>query len=193
MDLFQHYQNLKCNGSLISLEYLPNDNPYFCYPVNAKVIGFEGTILYCFLPEYEEMVFASNPESCTDKYVYPLAKNFQDFLSLILACGSANPIEQIIWLNKEQFNQHLHNEMAIRTLEQTELLEKISAELHITPMDNPFEYVKALQAEFDDSKIQYSEEYYTTLGIESPENNNNNEEHLLEFEPVQFTFKTKDK
>lgn len=74
--------------------------PVFCYPVNAKPIGFEGCILYCFLPEYGEMVFACNPESCVDQNVYPLAANFEDFIRLVLACGTANPLEQIVWMDK---------------------------------------------------------------------------------------------
>ena len=44
-------------------------------------------------------VFACNPESCADINVYPLAKNFDDFIRVILACGSANPVEQIVWMN----------------------------------------------------------------------------------------------
>lgn len=165
MDLFQKYSSMNINGDLISLEYAEIEYPYFCYPVNAKVIGFEGSILYCFLPEYGDMVFASNPESCADKNVYPLAENFRDFMRLVIACGSANPVEQIAWMSKKQFDQHLQNEKSIRTGEQTELIKKLCEELKLSPMSNPYEYVKALQMNFDDSKIQYSDEYYEVLGI----------------------------
>ena len=40
-------------------------------------------------------------ETCVDKYVYPLAANFKDFLRLILACGSTTAVEQIIGWSKE--------------------------------------------------------------------------------------------
>ena len=166
MDLFSKYRALNIDGRLISLAYEECAEPYFCYPVNAKVIGFEGCILYCFLPEYRNMVFASNPESCADKNVYPLAADFKDFMRLILACGSANPVEQIVWMNKQQFEQHLQSEREAQTSEQAELLSFLAHELNLTPMENPFEYVKALQAEFDDGKVQYSDEYYDVLGIE---------------------------
>ena len=49
--------------------------------------------------------------------------------SIILTCGTTNSIEQIVWMNKQQFEQHL-------------------------------------QENFNDSKIQYSDEYYDVLGIE---------------------------
>ena len=71
--LFLQFQQLPIDKSLISLEPGSIEFPYFCYPVNAVPIGFEGSILYCFLPEYGEMVFAANPESCVDSCVYPLA------------------------------------------------------------------------------------------------------------------------
>ena len=50
--LFLQFQQLPIDKSLISLEPGSIEFPYFCYPVNAVPIGFEGGILYCFLPEY---------------------------------------------------------------------------------------------------------------------------------------------
>lgn len=176
MDLFEKYKKLNINGELISLEYREIDEPpYFCYPVNAESIGFEGAILYCFLPEYGDIVFAVNPESCADIYVYPIASSFEDFIRLILACGSANPAEQVIWMSKEQFNEHLAEEKQRETKEQRDILSFLQSEFNLIPMTNPFEYVKALQKDFDYSKIQYSDEYYDLIS-----GNNSN----VEFEPV---------
>ena len=61
--IYDKYMTLPINKGLLCLEDRDITTPYFCYPVNAKPIGFEGCILYCFLPEYGEMVFACNPES----------------------------------------------------------------------------------------------------------------------------------
>ena len=166
--LFDRYIDLQIDGSLISLEQGEITAPYFCYPVNARAIGFEGCILYCFIPEYGDVVFASNPESCADTNVYPLAENFSDFLRLILACGSANPIEQIVWMDQEQFERHLQEEKGRQTARQQEVLNLLGRELNLTPMETPYEYVKALQADFDGSKIRYGGEYYDVLGLERP-------------------------
>ena len=166
MDLYQKFRNLDIDSALIALEYSEIIQPYFCYPANAKAIGFEGGVLYCFLAGYGEMVFAANPESCGDKYVYPIAASFEDFLRLILACGSANPIEEIAWMDKRQFERHLLAEKQMRTEQQDALLARLERELNLRPIAEPFEYVKALQANFDDSKIQYRQEYYDALGIE---------------------------
>lgn len=164
--IYEKYKVLPIDKGLLCLEHRDITPSNFCYPVNAEPIGFEGCILYCFLPEYGEMVFACNSESCADIYVYPLAKNFEDFLCLILACGSANPVEQIVWMSKQQFEQHLQEEKGIQTAEQKELLSLLKKEFHITAMEYPFEYVKKLQSDFDYSKIQFSDEYYDVLGIE---------------------------
>ena len=107
--IYEKYMALPIDKGLLCLEYGDIADPYFCYPVNANPIGFEGCILYCFLPEYGEMVFACNPESCVDQNVYPLAANFEDFIRLILACGTANPLEQIVWMDNK-FEEHMANE-----------------------------------------------------------------------------------
>ena len=163
---YEKYCDLGIDGSLISLEIAQDVFPHFCYPANAKAIGTEGSILYCFIESYGDMVFACNPESCADTYVYPLARTFDDFIALILSCGSANPVDQIVWMRKEHFSQHLDEENAIRTEQQCEVLQQIQEQLGILPMSDPYDYVKRLQSEFDDSRIEFSDEYYDVLGIE---------------------------
>ena len=140
--LFDQYKELNINGSLICLEQVEDIYSYFCYPTNAKAIGFEGSIMYCFIEPYGEMVFACNPDTCADVFVYPLARTFEDFMRLILACGSTNPIEQIIWMDKDKFEKHLKEEEAIRTEEQKATLSYLETELEISPIDNPYDYVK---------------------------------------------------
>ena len=58
------------------------------------------------------------------------------------------------------------------------------------PIENPFEYVKSIQKDFDGSKIQYSDEYYEVTGIENPKGTTP-DKHLVEFEPVVFEINCK--
>lgn len=163
--IYEKYKALPIDKALLCLEEgTITQPPYFCYPVNAEPIGFEGCIMYCFLPEYGETVFACNPESCADSYVYPLAANFEDFIRLILACGTANPIEQIVWMDKSKFEEDIANEEKILTDEQRVALHRLAEELKLQPMENPFEYVKAIQKDFDDTGIRYSDEYHEIVG-----------------------------
>lgn len=163
---YKRFEELRLHSRLISLEKLDDICEHFCYPINAKPIGFEECIMYCFIDGYNDMVFAVNPESCADIYVYPLAKSFEDFLRLILACGSANPTEQIIWMSKEKFDEHLTNEFKAINDEQQIILNTIKDEFNLEPEPHPYEYVKNVQSDFDDSKIIYSDEYYDVLGLE---------------------------
>ena len=67
---------------------------------------------------------------------------------------------------KDKFEKHLKEEEAIRTEEQKATLSYLETELEISPIDNPYDYVKELQSRFDNSGIEYSDEYYDVLGID---------------------------
>ena len=165
---FESFKNLNIDTSSIALESTEFLYPYWCYPLNSKPIGLEGCIVYCFIDGYGEMVFASNPESCADSNVYPLANSFEDFMRLIVTCGSANPVEQIVWMSKQRFEEHLRTEKSVQTKEQEKVLEQLKTAFELTAMEKPYEYVKNIQKDFDDSKIKYSDEYYDIKGIEKP-------------------------
>ena len=93
------------------------------------------------------------------------------FLSLVLACKGTTAAEQISGWNKKQFEEFLANEDPDFATKRQFVLDKIQNELGITPIGNPFEYVKAIQSEFDYSKIRFTEEYNDVLGLELPEEN----------------------
>ncbi len=187
MTMYEKYCQLDVDGRWIGLEKSDMCVDYFCTPIDAAVIGWENSIHYCFIRGYRDMVFAVNPESCVDKYVYPLAMNFKDFLRLILACGSTTAAEQIVGWSKEQFEDFLHSEDNAILPEQKTILDRIQKELKLTPMENPYEYVKAVQEQHDDSKIKFSNEYYDTLGLERPDGSENDIK-LMEFGTVAFSF-----
>ena len=187
MTMYEKYCQLEIDGRWIGLEKSEMCVEYFCTPINATVIGWENCIHYCFIKGYREMVFAVNPETCADKYVYPLAANFKEFLRLILACGSTTAVEQIIGWSKEQFEDFLHSDDNKVFPEQAEVLKIVAEELKLQPMEEPYEYVKAVQELFDDGKIKYSNEYYDVLGLERPDGSES-EQQLMAFEEVVFSF-----
>ena len=164
-DLYNKFINSGLDYSVISLSGTENIYPYWCYPVNAMPIGLEGCIMYCFIDGYGDTVFAANPESCADIYVYPIARDFREFLGHILYCTEANPVEQIIWMDRQQFSEHVKNENEIYKKEKEPILQFIGS-LGIGKTDDPFSYVKELRKDFDYSKIIFSDEYYDITGIE---------------------------
>ena len=187
MAIYEKYCQLDIDGRWIGLEKSDMCVEYFCTPIDATVIGWENSIHYCFIKGYRDMVFAVNPETSVDKYVYPLAANFKEFLRLILACGSTTAVEQIIGWSKEQFEDFLHSDDNKVFLEQAEVLKIVAESLKLQPMEEPYEYVKAVQELFDDGKIKYSNEYYDMLGLERPDGSES-EQQLMAFEEVVFSF-----
>ena len=167
--IHERFQRLPIDPCWIGLERGDRHPKYFCTPLGAQIIGWENSIHYRFLPGYGEMVFAVNPESCADAFVYPLAKDFSDFLRLILACGSTTAAEQIILWDRESFERFLHSDDNAILPQQARVLEVIREQLHLMPMEDSFDCVKALQAQCGElSLICCSDEYYDTLGLPRP-------------------------
>ena len=72
----------------------------------------------------------------------------------------------------------------ILTQEQRAAVQQLQREMGLLPIETPFEYVKAIQKDFDDSKIQYSDEYYEVTGREAPKETDTPNKTLLEFQTV---------
>lgn len=192
MTMYEKYCQLDIDGRWIGREKSDMCVEHFCTPLDVTVIGWENSIHYCFIKGYRDMVFAVNPETCVDKYVYPLATNFKEFLRLILACGSTTAVEQIIGWSKDQFEDFLHSEDNKVFPKQEEVLKTVAEELKLLPMEDVYEYVKAVQEQFDDRKIKYSNEYYDVLGLERPDGSQS-EQQMMAFEEVVFSFVKKNK
>lgn len=187
--LYEKYKNLKIDGSWIGLE-LGAETPYFCTPIGAEIIGWDNGIHYCFIKGFGDMVFCVNPETCCDYHVYPIARNFCDFLGLILATGNTNTLQQIIWWDRKMFDHFVNSpeeqEYKVRP-EVKSVLNSIHKEMNVAPIDTPFEYIKDLQSDFPYEQISFTDEYYDTLGIERPDGTEPGK-NGFEFETVEFKF-----
>lgn len=170
--LYKKYKTLQLDGQWIGLEKGEETTDWFCTPVGAKVIGWDNSIHYCFIDGFGEMVFCVNPETCCDTYVYPLAKNFRDFLGLILTTANTNTMQQVILWNRETYEEFLQdpNTVEYATCPETKaVLAKIQAALQIEPIADPFTYIKELQQNFVYDKIIFTNAYYDTLGLDRPD------------------------
>lgn len=178
--LLDRFYALNIGTSVLGLERC-DDNEGWYVPKGARVfatLSVDG-ILFCFIDGFGEMVFALSPETNDDNVCHPLANNFEDFLGLVLSCKSADPLEQIYWLDKDRFyhlinveNEEWHNAEIDAAKEAA--LSAIRSELGVKPIDEPYDFVRAVQAGFDYSRIVYNDEYYETLGLPNP---NPDEDH----------------
>lgn len=168
-NLFKRFQAFQFAKDSIGLGWNDSDMAYFCTPVDAEVIGWLGVdgIHFCFIPSISfDMVFAVSPMPCGEHYVELIARNFQEFLSLVLFCKDTSPLEQICWMGEEQFLELLKLEEGNRYSAQEAALNILRTEFGIEVKPNAYQYVKSLQANFDYSTIPFSEDYYDALGIE---------------------------
>ncbi len=138
--------------------------PYFCTPKDAVILGRVGVdgIHFCTVPDFGEMVFAVSPMNDIPDLVRPVAKDFTDFLRLLLACGDTAAIEQAWMWSAEQFAAFVADNPP--TADGRAVLDTLAEKMQLTPMEDPFTYIRGLQATFDTDQIPYTEEYYDTVG-----------------------------
>ena len=160
MNYLNSYLRSKLDLSHIGHMRGEKESNYFCTPVLSKVIGWAGVdgIHFCVSKNFGEIVFAVRPANLPGEYVHPVARNFEDFLRLILACHDTAAIEQCWFMDREVFNSFL--EANPPTAEGLKCLDEIRKKYKLTPMEDPLGYMHRLQEEFDYDSIVYPPEYY---------------------------------
>ena len=163
MNLYQQFKKLNIDHSAIGLEQCDTYAPYFCTPKGAKVIGCAGVdgIHYCFVKGFGEMVFAVSSANLPGEYVHPIARSFGDMLSLLLACGSMDAIEQAHMWDEAAFDGYVKENRPGEA--QDAAMTVIREQLGIEPMEHPFAYIKELQEGFDYSRLRFPAEYYKLM------------------------------
>lgn len=161
MNTYEQFKKLDIDFGCIGIQQLPHYEHYYCTPKDAVIIGSAGVdgIHYCTIPEFGDMIFSVNPMDF-GVCVHPIARNFEDLLRLLLSCADMAVLEQCYAWDEEQYKAFLIDCPA--TVDQQEVLNVIHRELKLEPMEDAFAYVKALQSEFDLSKIPYTKDYYDT-------------------------------
>ena len=164
---YEKFQKLKVDTSCIGLAREENSK-YFCTPIGATIICWDNGIHYIFIKGFDEMVFAVNPDTVCDYYVYPLATNFSDFLSLVLATKGTNTLQQIIQWDKQQYMDFSSSPDEVEYASSKKVIEALEAirSIGVLPMENPLKYVKKIQNSFQYSKIVFSDEFYDITGQE---------------------------
>ena len=166
---FQKFLRSGLDLAPLGVERREESLPYFCTPKGAAIFGWAGVdgIHYCFIRGFGGMVFAVSPMNAAPDCVHPLARDFADFLRLLLACGDAAALEQAWMWGEAQFDAFLRENPP--TAEQEACLAAVAAQLGLAPMEHPWAYLRELQASFDPGSIKYTEEYYNVTGCPAAE------------------------
>ena len=166
MTLYEKFKKLDIDFSRLGLEQRDTRSDYFCTPKGAEVIGWAGVDgIHCgFVKGFGEMVFTVSPMNTRGNYVKPVANTFEDFLRLLLTCGGVDAVEQAWMWNRGEFDAFL--ETYPPDDEQRTVLNALRDKLSLTPMDDPYGYIKGVQSSFDYGRLCFSEEYYELVSDE---------------------------
>ena len=160
MNYLNSYLRSKLDLSYIGFQRGEKESDYFCTPVLSKVIGWAGVdgIHFCTNKNFGEVILAVSPANCPGEYVHPVARNFEHFLRLILACHDTAAIEQCWFMDREVFESFLEANQP--DVEAQKCLDEIRKKYKLTPMEDPFAYMHKLQQEFDYDSLKFPPEYY---------------------------------
>ncbi len=104
MTEYERFMRLGVDGEAIGFAPGEEQGGYFCTPLGAHALGWdvEG-VHFCRIDGMGETVFCVNPMPLCGENVRPVARNFRDFLRLMLATGGAAAIEQAGDMTRAQF------------------------------------------------------------------------------------------
>ena len=157
---YQKFLRKNLDLSPLSVMRQEDNDPYFCTPKGASIFGWAGVdgIHFCFVRGFGETVFAVSPMNGGKDCVHVIARDFSDFLRLLLAVGDSAALEQAWQWDEAQFDAFLAENPP--TDEQKAVLSQITTVFSLTPMERPWQYLHELQAEFDLSKLKFTEDFY---------------------------------
>ncbi len=141
------------------------DVEYFCTPVGAKPIGTLGVdgVSFCFVEGLGETVFCVSPLGGVEHYVFPIARDFTEFLSLAATLGDVGTAEQIMCFERERFYGFFPLDRAVFEEKSAEL-----AEFDLARIDDPWASVRDLCGRFNYGLLHFTDEYYSALGLPNP-------------------------
>lgn len=177
MTNYEAYKNKEFDLTAFGLDRCGNDYKYFCTPVGADIFAAPGVdgIHYCIIEGFGELIFAISPSNGVGEFVHPVARNFDDFLRLLLVCDGDAAIEQCWQWSQEQFDKFMGEQEILPATKQA--AEHLMEQTGLEPMELPYKYIRDLQKSFNYKSIPFSEEYYDTV---PPEDLTEPEEILCE-------------
>lgn len=163
MNTYQAYKNKEIDLSAFGLDRCGNDYTYFCTPVGADIFAAPGVdgIHYCRIEAFGELIFAISPSNGVGEFVHPVARNFDDFLRLLLVCDGDAAVEQCWQWSQEQFDKFMSEQEV--SSETKQAAERLMEQTGLEPMELPYKYIRDLQKSFNYKSIPFSEEYYDTV------------------------------
>lgn len=142
---------------------------YFCTPKGANIFASMGVggVHFCTISKHGETIFAVTPEPCSERYVFPVANNINEFFQIVVSLYGTQLIDQIPMFSKEEFekirDEHIKNNKNFILSD----LRDFTNRFNIVDKEVPaYDIVMGSYNGFDYSTIKFTPLYYDTLGID---------------------------
>lgn len=164
MTLYQQFICSSLDTAGIGLDTGAGSDALICTPLHATIIGWAADqgLHFCFTDRFGETVFAVDPNASDEFRIQPIAQDFRAFLGLILACRGTARLTETGINSKSGFAQAIKN--TTLSNRQQSILRAIENGYQPTKIEDPWQYIQNLQADFDYAAIPLHPDYDAHYG-----------------------------
>ena len=144
VNLFEKFRNSCLDTSAVGLTVGSEFSYFGATPEGARVIAWAEIygIHFCYKPG-SDGIYVVEPDAPKDEMVRMVAKNFPEFLGLIVACNHASVLWQFHEMSRGQFNAYLESNKP--GMKQRSVLRAIQNIYHPPTVADPYSYLKNLK------------------------------------------------
>ena len=165
---YEEYKKSNLDLSALGFMRGDEDGGYMCDPVGARVLGWCGvdgihfsTVSGC------EVVFAVSPMNFYDHDVQPVAKDFGEFLSLLLTCRDTAAIEQAWLMDADAFADFV-NGVEVTDEVRAALDALKDAGVDEMSVVDAYRILRERAGSFDVKRLEFPPEYYENMPEPTP-------------------------
>ena len=143
INYYEKFRNSSLDTSAVGLTVGSEFSYFGATPVGAKVIAWADVygIHFC-KKEDGDAVYVVEPDSDAEA-VHKVARNFPEFLGLIIACSHASVLWQVHEMTRKEFDAYIQSNKP--SMKQRSVLRAISNIYHPPVVADPYSYLKNLK------------------------------------------------
>lgn len=144
VNLFEKFRNSCLDTSAVGLTVGSEFSYYGATPEGARVIAWAEIhgIHFCRTAD-SDGIYVVQPDAPKGEAVMLVAKNFSEFLGLVVACTHASVLWQAQGMTRAQFNAYLQSNKP--GMKQRSVLRAIQNIYHPPTVADPYSYIKNLK------------------------------------------------
>ena len=144
VNLYEKFRNSSLDTSAVGLTVGSEYSYFSATPDGAKVIAWADIygIHFC-RKDGSDTVYVVEPDAAKNEAVHPVARNFQEFLGLIIACSHASVLWQAHEMTRGDFDAYIQAHKP--SMKQRSVLRALGNIYHPPVVADPYSYLKNLK------------------------------------------------